>query len=352
LDAITIVYSHGCGPGDRIRDSSEELGLLTTIEWRLAMSRIELGGATTDGSESTMKLPSAEDTKAWQTAFAEAAKGRGPLTPAIFDGEDGSGHETQIPDLVIAYGRDDNSGASNPNPGATALAVYGNEKEQPLGAVFVDRATNTATVMQFNPQTGSLVSSYTFHDVAGNVPPPPGSNAFNENAAWHDLVSFPTTNVPGTVNYPQDAGIDVGHCTSSSAATALNGICSNVDIADSVGDPTHINSTSLYFSNLLGWVHPTLTFGAPSAGIGASIYTPSGAELLINSSTGINPDPSDTSRMFVQYADPSTTTDNIIANGYSPDFNDSSESPALSQKPFVTYTGGVLSRYDPGRYEP
>jgi hypothetical protein len=127
----------------------------------------------------------------------------------------------------------------------------------------------------------------------------------------------------------------VGSC--SSAATALNGICSNVDIADRRPHSHKPYFPSLYFSNFLGWVRPTLTVQAPSAGIGASIATPSGAELLINSSTGINPDPSDTSRMFVQYADPSAASepDNIFANGYSPDFNDSSESPALPQKQLV-----------------
>jgi hypothetical protein len=306
----------------------------------------------------TTKLPSAEDTKAWQTALAEAAKGKGPLTPAVFYAENRSRHETQIPDLVIEYGRDNNTGPDSPNPAATALAVYGNEREQPQGAVFADRATNTATVMQFNPPTGSLVSSYTFHDVGGNVSPPPGSNAMNQEAAYRDLVSFPTLNVPRTVDYPQDAGIDVGNCSSSSAATALDGICSNVDIADRVGDPAHINGTSLYFSNLLGWVHPTLTFQAPSAGIGASIVTPSGAEVLINSSTGINPDPSDTSRMFVEYADPSTASepDNIFANGYSPDFNASSESPALPQKQLVVGPAptGIYARYfaPSSHYEP
>jgi hypothetical protein len=128
-----------------------------------------LVGAPATGEWSTTKLPSAEDTKAWQIALAEAAKGKGPLAPAVFD--DGSGHKTQnIPDLVIEYGRDNNTGASNPNRAATALAVFGNEKEQPQGAVFLDRATNTATVMQFNPQTGSLVSTYRFNDVDGNVP--------------------------------------------------------------------------------------------------------------------------------------------------------------------------------------
>jgi hypothetical protein len=233
-----------------------------------------------------MKLPSAEDTKAWQTALAEAAKGKGPLTPAIFDASDGSGHETQIPDLVIAYGRDDNSGASNPNRGATALAVYGDEKEQPQGAVFVDRATNTATVMQFNPQTGSLVSSYTFHDVGGNVAPPPGSGAAGrvgfgpegsvggfidngtQSAAVEDLTFIPYGVAPNgippsgeQIHTPEDALWRVGIPPTDDAIQG-------VDIADGAGDPTQITGTSLFFSNL-GIFQPSTAFQAPSAGIGA-----------------------------------------------------------------------------------
>jgi hypothetical protein len=282
------------------------------------------GAATAVESGSPTNLPPAMDTKAWQTALAkattlaEAKEGGGPLTPAVF--YDGAGNTTKsTPGMVIEFGRDSNTGADNPNRAATALVVFPDEKGQPQGAVFLDKATNTATSMQFNTH-GSLVSSYTFEDKGGNVPPPPGSNATNTDAAYLHLWGQDFGAV--IPNDPQDASISVGD--------------SKVDVADSVGDPTQVNNPGFLAFISGSSMHPYTSFTYPSAGIGAEVDTPAGS-VQINSSSGINPDPTDTSRMSV-----------VFTSGLTQSVALYSESPALPQKTLKEgpAPSGVESRYD------
>jgi hypothetical protein len=284
------------------------------------MSRSPIGGATTDGSGSTTILPSALDTKAWQTALAEADKGKGPLTPAAFDYNGYKNPPTGY--QVIQYGHDNNTGTADPHGAATALAVFG-DSAGPQGIVFLDRATNTATVTYVDPRTGRPASApETIKDVAGNLVVPPGLKGDESTANQFDPYATVTS-----------IGLNMGN-----------------DVVD-IGD------------DLDGWGNGPA--GTPSTGIGVRISTPPTAygyvsDISVINSDGNqfyeNPDPTDTSRMLATFSTYDLSPQGSILGDFPHTFT--SESPALPQKPAILgrSPSGVLSRYDAGpsfvRYEP
>jgi Transposase len=68
------------------RKDARGIAELMRLGWFRPVHWITAGAATSGQSVSTTDLPSATDTKAWQTTLAEAVKGKGPLTPAgIYD---------------------------------------------------------------------------------------------------------------------------------------------------------------------------------------------------------------------------------------------------------------------------
>jgi hypothetical protein len=64
------------------RKDARGIAELMRLGWFRPVHWITAGAATSGQSVSTTDLPSATDTKAWQTTLAEAVKGKGPLTPA------------------------------------------------------------------------------------------------------------------------------------------------------------------------------------------------------------------------------------------------------------------------------
>jgi hypothetical protein len=263
------------------------------------MSTIPVGAPTTGESGSTMKLPSAEDTKAWQTALATAAQGKGPLTPAVFEN---NGYKSPTGYQVIEYGHDDSAGYKY--SAATALAVFGN-RAGPEGTLFLDRANNTATLTSVDPLNGRPDSApETVRDVGGHLVVPAGLQG----------QEIPDYGPANSVTF--GVGADV------------------VTIANNVG----VNG-------------PT--------GIGASIDTPAASygyypdTSYINDGGVINPNtdpnPTDTSRMLSSYV----SWDLPIPNGSGSAVNQfpalaDAASPALPEKPSAPSSrpGGALTRYE------